>query len=328
MTLLIITIVVVIVLSALFSGAEAALLSFPRSRILGLKRSNTRRDRRLVKIYDDLPQAITTIVVLNNLSNIAGSLFVGSLAASVLNSTGIGILSALLTFSLIVFSEVIPKTFGEYHAQTLVPRVSLATRWATILLFPISWVLTSIAKLFTRGAKPSLNTSEREIRLLALKGRREGVIEEDEALMVQRIFRLNDITARDLMTPDERILFLPAETPLASIAEPLPQMVHSRILVTGDSFHDVIGIALKDDLLEGLVPTSPHETVRDVVRPALFVESTVKADDLIRLFQEHRTHLAVVRSADDKTIGVVTLEDVIEEVFGDIKDETDRPHEH
>jgi CBS domain containing-hemolysin-like protein len=266
---------------------------------------------------------IASIVILNNVANIVGSITVGGIAARVLGSEWLGVISALLTFLVIIFSEIIPKTLGERYAESISLSVARPTLVITFLLTPVVWVVERITAPITRGgAFPT--TGEAEIKLLTQIGRQEGIIEQDEFEMIERVFRLNDVTAGDIMTPRVTMTTLPADAPLVDVRDPVIASPHSRIIVVGSDVDDVVGIVLKSELLAAIVEGLEKRPTAHFMRDVQFVPQSVQADQLLEYFRRSRQHLAVVIDEYGGVAGVVSLEDVLETLTGDIVDETDQ----
>jgi CBS domain containing-hemolysin-like protein len=183
--------------------------------------------------------------------------------------------------------------------------------------------MEKITEPLTQG-KALPTTNEMEIKLLTNIGSNEGVIEADEAEMINRVFHLNDLSASDIMTPRIIITYLKGDTILKDCQEFVINSEHTRILVVQDSIDDVIGIAFKTELLTAIIEGKQEEKVANLTRTAKFVPETIRADLLLKHFQEIRQHLMVVIDEYGGVSGVVTLEDVLEVLTGDIVDETDK----
>ncbi|HEY9878244.1 MAG TPA: hemolysin family protein [Leptolyngbyaceae cyanobacterium] len=319
---LIIVTLIVVLGSALCSGSETALLSVSPIRVRQLAQSNRPAALALLKIREKINRPISTLVIFNNLFNILGSIVIGALASSVLNDALLGLFSGLLTFLIIIFGEILPKTFGERHAEAVSLTVAPAIVGLTFLFTPLVLIIEQVTAPFVKGQKKPI-TNETEIQLLARLGHQEGMIEADELEMIQQVFRLNDVTAGDLMTPRVTLTYLYGELTLADATPDIVASQHSRILVVGESLDDVLGIALKYELLAALIQGQDRQPVEALVRPARFVPDTLRADKLLKVFQSSREHLGVVVDEYGGTMGVVTLEDVLEVLIGEIVDETD-----
>jgi CBS domain containing-hemolysin-like protein len=320
---LISAVLIVLIASGLCSGSEAALFSIPIIRARQLAQTNRPAAVTLLKIQENLSRPIATIVVLNNIANIVGSIMVGRIAANVLGDQWLGAFSGALTFLVIMFSEIIPKTIGERYAEKISLLVARPVWVLAHLMSPFIWVIEQLTAPLTQGARRPI-TNENEIALLATLGRREGVIEEDESEMILQVFKLNDLTAEDLMTPRVSMSYLHKDVTLGEAKEQVIAVPHSRLIVIGDSIDDVVGVAYKDELLAAMVGGNYDQAVADFAHEAHFVPESVRADNLLREFQKTRQHLAVVVDEYGGVAGVVTLEDVLEVITGEIVDETDK----
>jgi CBS domain containing-hemolysin-like protein len=309
--------------SAICSGSEAALFSVSLIKVRQLAQSKNPSALALLAIREKMNRPIGTLVILNNVFNIIGSIVIGSTATTVLGDAWLGIFSAALTFLIIIFGEIIPKTIGERYAQGLALLIALPVTWITILFTPLVWMVEKVTAPFTRGKKQP-TTNEIEIQLLANIGRDEGIIEEDEAEMIQSVFRLNDLTASDLMTPRVAVTYLDGGLTLAECKQKIIASQHTRMIVVEDSVDQVLGVALKDELLLAMIEGKDTQKIAVLTREVRFVPEMVRADKLLKAFQENREHLMVVVDEYGGVAGVVTLEDVLEVLTGEIVDETDR----
>lgn len=321
LTLLLLT-AIVICGSALCSCIETALLSVPLTRVRQLAQSNRTSALALLRIREKISRPIATLVIFNNLFNILGSIIIGRTAASVLGDALLGVFSGVLTFLIIIFGEILPKTFGERYAEQVSLLVAPAVIGLTLVFTPLVLMLEKVTAPFVGGQRRPI-TNELEIQLLARLGHQEGVIEKEELEMIQQVFRLNDVTARNLMTPRVAITYLYGEVTLAEAKAEIISSQHSRMIVVGESLDDVLGIALRYELLTALIQGQEGQTVSSLTRPAHFIPESLRADKLLKTFQAGREHLAVVVDEYGVIAGVVTLEDVLEVLVGEIVDETD-----
>jgi CBS domain containing-hemolysin-like protein len=317
--------IVLIVLcgSAICSSSEAALFSVSPIKVRQLAQSRNPSALALLAIREKMNRPIATLVILNNVFNIVGSIVIGSTAATLLGDTWLGLFSAFLTFLIIIFGEIIPKTLGERYAESLALLIAVPVTWLTFLFTPLVWMMEKVTAPFTQGKKQP-TTNEAEIQLLANIGREEGIIEDDEAEMIQGVFRLNDLTAVDVMTPRVALSYLHGGLTLAECKQKILGSQHTRLIVVEDSIDKVIGVALKDELLSAMIEGKNTQKVATLTREVRFVPEMVRADKLLKAFQENREHLMVVVDEYGGVAGVVTLEDVLEVLTGEIVDETDR----
>ena len=322
MLAIIIVVIVVLLGSALCAAAETALLSISPIRVRQLAQSKKPVTLALASIRNKINRPIATIVILNNTFNIIGSIVIGSLVAGIFPSW-LGLFSGMLTFLIIVFGEIVPKTLGQRYAEPICLLIAIPVRFLTIIFTPLVWLVERVTAPFTQG-KNIPTTNEAEIKFLTNIGYQEGVIEDDEAEMIQRVFQLNDLTASDLMTPRIIITYLKGDQTLVECQTQIIQSQHTRILVIDDTIDNVTGLVLKDQLLTATIKGDGDREINDLVRPVRFVPETIRADKLLKVFQETREHLAVVLDEYGGVAGVVTLEDVLEVLTGEIVDETDR----
>ena len=320
---IIIVVLIVLAGSAFAAGAETALLSVPPIKVKQLAQSKKPAALALLAIRQKINRPIATIVILNNVFNIVGSIVIGRLAGQVWGDTWLGVFSGILTFLIIVFGEIIPKTLGERYAENIAIFVAIPVTGLTFIFTPLVLIMEKITAPFTAGKKRS-TTNETEIRFLTRIGYQEGVIEDDEAEMIERVFRLNDVTAANLMTPRVTITYLRGDSTLAESKEDIFNSQHSRIIVIKESIDTVKGIVLKQDLLKAMIEGKDETTIASLARTVRFVPETVRADKLLKEFQDSREHLVVVLDEYGGVSGVVTLEDVLEVLTGEIVDETDR----
>ncbi len=323
MLTLLLVVIVVIIGSSFCALAETVLLSVSEIRVKQWAQSKKSAALVLLKIKKKMNRPIATIVILNNIFNIVGSIIIGSLAAQVLGDAWLGLFSGLLTFLIIIFGEILPKTVGQKYAENLALLLAFPVKYLTFILSPLVWLIEKITEPFTQG-KNLPTTNEAEIKLLTTIGRTEGVIEADEAEMINRVFHLNDLSADDLMTPRIIITYLKGDLTLAECQENIIKSEHTRILIVQDSIDEVIGVALKQELLVAIIQGKEKEKIANLARPAKFVPETIRADHLLKNFQEIRQHLMVVIDEYGGVSGVVTLEDVLEVLTGEIVDETDK----
>lgn len=320
---LISAVLIVIIGSALCSGSEAALFSVSQIKVQQLVQDNKPGASILAKIRENMSRPIATVVILNNIFNIVGSIVVGNIATKVLGNQWLGIFSALLTLAVIIGSEIIPKTLGERYAEHIALAMARPVSGLTTLMSPLVWLIERMVSPITRGAIQPV-TNESEIKLLAHIGQKEGTIEADEADLIDRVFHLNDLTAGDLMTPRVSLTYVHANKTLVEIKDQIITSQHTRILVTGESIDDIQGIVLKYEVLLALIEGRTDTPVCDITRPVRFVPEMVRADKLMTTFQANREHLAVVIDEFGGVAGVVTLEDVLEILTGEIVDESDQ----
>lgn len=319
MLMLIIAIGTVLLLSAFFSASEAALLSLSAPEVTTLALTKHFGAHPLERLYKRLDRAIFAIVIMNNIANIVGSIIVGQLVIAKYGSAALAVTTTALTFGVIIFSEIIPKSLGVHYSEAVALNVAPIINVISRFFYPVIYLLEVITRYFKRGER-KVGTEE-QIRSLVTMGRKAGHIETDEGQLIHRAFILNDKIAKDTMTDLKDVIGLEKSMTLHEAFDEVVGSQYSRFPVFGNSIHEILGLVLKIDILEA-VALDQDESLDDMLRVPLVVDALLPADSLLALFRKENTHLAVVQE-DNHTIGIVTLEDVLEELVGNIEDETD-----
>ncbi|MBN1477646.1 HlyC/CorC family transporter [Candidatus Sumerlaeota bacterium] len=324
LTLIIIIVSATLITSFLCSLFEAALYSIPPSRVEALRSRGHPAGRRLAALRADIDRPIAAILILNTIANSAGAVLAGALVGQHFGSQFLGIFTAALTFAILFLSEIIPKTLGAAYAPAIAPRIAMPLSVLVTVLSPLVWLCRGVTRILRRGHGPHV-ASEEDILAMAMHGAKHGELLPEEARWVGNAMRLNDRTARDLMTPRTVVYSLPADLPLAMIEAHSAHWTHSRLpLVRDDQPDQVEGIVFRRDVFDRLASDQTEGTLRDLMGPALFVPETMPANLLLQTFIRARQHLAVVVDEFGGMEGVVTLEDVLEELLGEeIVDEHD-----
>ena len=322
MLVLFIAIGIVLLSSAICSGSEAALFSVRLVKVRRLAQSKRPEALALLSIRERMNRPIATIVILNNIANIVGTIVVGFIAREVLGSQWLGLVSGILTFLVILFSEIIPKTLGDRYSDQIALVIARPVAGLTRILTPLIWCIEKITNPLTAGGN-SFTTDEAEIKLLAKMGQEAGTIEDDEFEMIRKIFNLNDITAADLMTPRVVMTYLKGDLTLAEAKEDILTSPHSRMIVIGETLDQVVGVALKNELLGAIIEGKLDRSISNFAHKVHFVLGRKRANQLLSIFQQTRQHLTVVVDEYGGVSGVVTLEDVLEVLTGQLVDETD-----
>jgi CBS domain containing-hemolysin-like protein len=317
-----IVVALVIIASAICSGTEAALFSLRISKARELaKRSNNGKVLANIKENPDRPTS--AIVIFNNVANIVGTFYITVLATKHLSVATQAWFPWLLTAAIILFSELMPKMLGVRHAATISSAMARPLYLTTILMTPLVWLIEKMTVKLMGGTQP-MRTNEDEIRLMTSVGEKCGAIEDDEAHMIHQVFQLNDRTAGDIMTPRTEVSYIRCLATLGEAKQQIAQSQHSRLIVVGETIDEVKGIVLKGAVLQAIVEGRPdNTTICDLCEDAQFVSQGMQADELLEFFKTSRRHLAVVTDRFNGVAGVVTIEDVIEVITGEIMDETD-----
>lgn len=320
MTTLLLIIGLILILSGFFSGSEAALVSITQPEVEELVDKNVFGAKRLAGVKNKINRAVIAIVIMNNAINIVGSIAVGRTVLLLYGDAMLGIATTALTFAVIFFSEIIPKSLGMHYANKIAIPIAWIISGVIIVLYPVIFILECITNAMHRGERKV--GTEQQIRSLVSLGRKSGHIESDEGQLIHRAFILNDKSAEDVMTPLKDMISIERGWTAIEALEKVKTTPHSRFPVFGDSIHDHQGTVMAKDILEALSGGDGDLQIDTLMREGWTVDTHTKLDELLVLFRDRHSHLAVVQE-DGKTVGLVTLEDVLEELVGEIEDETD-----
>jgi putative hemolysin len=310
-----------ILLSGLVAMVDAAILSVSRAETEEMVIQNVWGSLQLKKITERITRSVVVVVIVTNTINVLGPILIGQTAVATYGPAAIGWMTAILALGTIVFSEIIPKSLGSHYAPHIGRVAALPVLALTYVLYPLVLLLDALSGLFRRGSR-RIGT-ENQIRALTNLGRRAGYIEPDEGLLIHKTFILNDRTARDIMTARDEITSLRIGSTLSEAAREIFDVEFSRYPVFGESIDDFRGYVLARDVLKEMVHGHGDQTLASVLREGWTVKANRRCDDLLLQFRLRRLHLAIVRDSDN-TVGIVTLEDVLEELVGEICDEKDQ----
>lgn len=309
-----------IFLSGIMALTDAAVLSVSPAEIEAMVRRKKRGAVSLKKLYEHIARGVVVIVAFTNTVNVFGPIIVGQQAVEIYGDPVIGVITAVLTFGTIIFSEIIPKSLGVHYAPAISRIAAPIILGLTYGLYPLVIFLEFISKLMQRGTR-RVGTEEQITSLVRL-GTDSGYIDKEESKIIHRVFVLNDKTAEELMTPFEKTALISQDTRIKEAVDFIREKRFSRYPVVEAASGNVTGFVLAADIFEGALFQCKSRLVGDIASEALFISFEETADDLMYLFKKERKHMAVV-VRDNTPVGVVTLEDVLEELVGEIEDERD-----
>jgi CBS domain containing-hemolysin-like protein len=317
---------VVLVVSFLCSIFESVLLSLTRPQIATVGQKRKRTGRLLTRFKDNMDVPIAAILILNTAAHTIGAAVAGASYSNVFNVNTLWVFSILFTIAVLLFTEIIPKTLGITYAKRLAVPVAHGVRWLTILLRPLVAISERISRSI-RGDVAVPVTSTDELRLLAALGRSEGAVGDQTAEIIVGATQLRYLHARDVMLPREEVRFLSAKMDRRQTMKLVKESGHSRFPYSPTGLlSDASGVILAKDLLYWLLQHDDDRIDWEAIRQdALVVPESVPLPQLLHTFQDVRRHLAIVVDEYGSVEGVATLEDVLEEIVGDIRDESDLP---
>ncbi len=315
-------IALLILLSSFFAAAEMAFVSIDRIKVREESVKGKKNAILLEKLLESPDEVVSAVVVCNNLVNITASILAGTIATDLLGNIGVGIATAVMTSLIIVFGEVIPKAFGINNAQFAF-KVSRHLHFIRTIFYPIVKALTVISdaflKIFGKEKRGKLIVTEEEIKTMMDLGVQTGTIKKDEKELVEEIFDFDETEAKEVYVPVKQILGLQENDTVEELINKSIKTGHSRFPVYRENKEDIEGMVhVKDALLK-----DKNIPVKEIMREIIKIPPKMKVDDVLRKMQRMKMHMAVIQSKEGKIIGLVTMEDLIEEVFGEIQDEHD-----
>ena len=321
---------VLLVLSGFFSSAETALFSISQTKAIHIAKTGRKSYVLIKKMKDQPHQLLSTILIGNNVVNVAASALATSVTISMLGTSdtlaafsnyAVGIVTGGMTFLILVFGEVIPKSIATRNNLLIARFVIFPIYWLSILFAPITWLLNFIPKLTGRIKKTPAATEEELITFVEVV-EEEGEIKEEEKELIYNIFEFNDTHASEIITPRTDMLVIDANETLQ-----LETIVTSGFtlipVIEGDIDH-VIGIVNVKDLFMNQVLSGPELNIKKIMINPYFIPENIKLDKLLHQFKKRKQHLAIVVDEHGGVSGLITLEDLIEEIVGEISDETDK----
>ncbi len=319
----IIIIAFLIFISAFFSGSEMALVSIDRAIIVDKARNGNKKAQILEGLLKKPDDVISAIVIGNNIVNIFASVLAGFVTTKIFGSIGVGIATLLMFFLVIIFSETTPKAFGrknEKWALKSAKAISIFTKIFHPIVVSVKTISNGLLKLIGKGEKQKDIVTEEKIIAMMKLGEEEGTIEKDERVMVSDVFEFDEKIVDEVDNPKYKIEFINKKDTIDNLIKKSIKTGFSRFPVYDKNYDDIIGMVhVKDTLKLEDKKTKINEIMRDV----LIINPSMKVDDVLRKMKLYKTHIAVLQNKKGHTIGLVSMEDLIEEIFGEIKDEHD-----
>ncbi len=324
------SIFIMILLSAFFSSAETSITTVNRIRIKSLVEQGNKKAVILDKVIADSGKMLSTILIGNNIANIAATSLVTTLTIQVFGDVYVGIASGLLTLIILLFGEITPKTLATIHAEKIALSYARIIYFLMIVLTPVVFLVTKLANLIMLLLRVDPDArhnamTEHELRTLVNVSQADGVIESEEKQMIYNVFDFGDSTAKDVMIPRIDMTFIDINCTYEELLEIFREDMHTRFPVYEDSTDNVVGIINMKDLL--LYPGDENFSIRKILREPYFTYEYKATADLLIEMRKTSVNLAIVLDEYGATAGLVTLEDLLEEIVGEIRDEYDMDEE-
>ncbi len=305
-------------ISFICSMLEALILSTTIADIESLKKRNPKKGELLERHKTDLSNTISAILTLNTIANTAGSTLVGSLAIQIWDSNIIGWVTGILTLSILIFSEIIPKNLGVTYRVQLQPLVASPLRWMKIALWPATTLTNFSVRFVVREEQNGEDSSsnEEEIILLAEKGAKDGTLTSSESDMVTNALKLDDEMVSAIMTPRVVVTALEKSLTIGDIFKSYPNIPFARLPVYDEEIDQIIGLVRRRDLLKYVAEDQDRVCLSEIVNEVHFVPETVTVAAALQTILKTHQQLLVVVDEFGSMVGVVTMEDIMEYILG------------
>lgn len=321
----VVVLLILLGLSAFFSSAETALTTVNKIKMRSLAEDGNKRAKMVLKITDDSGKLLSAILIGNNIVNLSASSLTTTIAYQ-LGGSAVAIATAIITVLILIFGEITPKTVASIHSEKLSLVYAYPIHFIMIVVTPISFVINLLARVIffiirvDPNAKPDAMTED-ELRTIVDVSHESGVIEEEEREMIYNVFDLGDAKAKDVMVPRVNVIFADVESSYTELIDIFRENKFTRLPVYEETTDNVIGTINMKDLL--LFDNTKDFHIRDILREAYFTYEHKNISELLVEMREASYNIAIVLDEYGETAGLITLEDILEEIVGEIHDEYD-----
>ncbi|WP_297439249.1 hemolysin family protein [uncultured Clostridium sp.] len=332
-----VVLIILIALSGFFSSSETALTSVNKIKIRHMVEANVKGAKLVEKLIESPKELLGAILIGNNIVNIGASSLATVLAASLVHDTkyqdtGVAIATGIMTILILIFGEITPKSLAQQNAEMVSIKVSKPIAFIVFVFKPFVWFFTKISSFFIKilGGDPDKAQpfiTEEELRTLVDVGGEEGVIEEEEKEMIFNVFEFGDSQVKDIMVQRVDITAENLETTYQELLEGIKKYRFSRIPIYDENIDDIVGILNTKDLILLSDEDKKNFDIKSLMRKPHYTFEFKKITDLFNEMKKTRNHMSVVLDEYGGTVGIVTIEDLIEEIVGEIEDEYDEHEE-
>ncbi len=325
-----IIVIILLILSAFFSSAETALTTSNKIRLRSMAEEGNKRAKKVLEITDDSGKMLSAILIGNNIVNLSSASIATTLATKIFGNAGAGIATGILTILVLIFGEISPKTFATIHADNISLAYAGIISWLMKILTPAIFLINKLAMgfliLLRVDASNAQNTmTEDELRTIVDVSHEEGVIETEEREMINNVFDFGDAQAKEVMVPRIDMTFADINSTYQELLEIFRENKYTRLPVYEDSTDNVIGIINMKDLL--LYEDKEQFSIRNILRKPYYTYEHKNTAELLIEMRKSSINIAIVLDEYGATAGLITLEDLLEEIVGEIRDEYDMDEE-
>lgn len=320
---IIIGIIICVMFSAFFSASETAFTTLNRIRLKTEAEAGDSRAALVLSIAENYDKMLSTILIGNNIVNIASASLATIVFTHMLGDAGVSLSTVVMTVIVLIFGEISPKNLAKEHPEAFARFSAPFLRLLITILTPINFIFSQWKKLLSRIFKKKSDNrmTQEELKTIVDEAQSEGGIDEEKGELIRSAIEFDDLTADDILTPRVDIVGIDEECPFQEISDIFLNNTYSRLPVYSDSIDNIIGIVHEKDYFSA--QKNGVTDIKQVMKKVLYISRTVKISDLLRTLQKTKSHMAIVVDEFGGTEGLVTMEDIIEELVGDIWDEHD-----
>ncbi|MDP3765876.1 MAG: hemolysin family protein [Nanoarchaeota archaeon] len=315
-----------IVLSAFFAMSESALVSLSKFKVRHWAEKKKFGSTYVKKLKDNPEVLLSTILIGNNLVNTAAAAIATSIAIGIFHENAIGIATGIATFFILVFGDITPKSIGTHNNEIIAPIVAPIIWNLSVAIYPVTKTLDYLLKALNKliGTKKMSLITKEELKSIVKASEEEGSIKEIEKKMIQRIFDFDNTPVSDVMTRKKSIVSVSSDMQIKDVLQLPTAKMYSRFPVYEKNRDNIVGILYLKDMLKYIKDGKIDATTKQIMQKPLFVFTNKKMDTVLRLFQSRKQHMAIVIDENAHVVGLVTIENLLEEIVGEIIDESDR----
>ena len=313
--------VILLGLSGFFSMAETALVGVSKLRVMHLVEKRKRGAEILLRLKENPNTFLTTILVFNNLVNVGASVLATMLSVSIFNNNAIGIATGGMTLLILIFGEIGPKSLAGAYKEHIALSIARPIAWLATLIAPIVWLFEKFTNILTKNAAHRPIVTEEEIETIIRVGHEEGELDHDEKVMIQRIFKFDDMNVEQVMTPVSDIVSIDEREKLKDLRAILKEHPYSRIPVYREEKNHITGVIFTKDLIN---EKSENKKVKTIMERVNFVPEKQKLDTLLLQCKKKRQSIAMVVDEHGTLVGLVTINDLLDEIVGEFEDEKEK----
>ncbi|MCQ2465254.1 MAG: hemolysin family protein [Oscillospiraceae bacterium] len=320
----IILIVVLIAFSAMFSSCETAFSSVNRMRLKNNAAQGNARAAKALKLAESFDNSLTTILIGNNIVNIASTSVSTVLFTGLFGSKGVGIATVVMTVTVLIFGEILPKTYAKENAEKCALFFAGPLSALIVLFTPLAWIFTAIRNLVSKlyeSSDKAPSVTEDELKYIIDEIEEEGVLEESESELVRSALDFDETVVSEILTPRVKIVGVEINSSVDEIKQVFLTEMYSRLPVYEKTIDNIVGIITQKDFFKMI--SENRSNIQDIIQDVVFISEFKLINDALHEMQRSKTHMSVIIDQYGGTKGIVTMEDIIEELVGEIYDEND-----